>query len=112
MKPGAVSLESTLEPADAFLIKAFEIALTEIVNQVVREESFAAEFLRILDTSATFADHMNLESYFRRQAARNAGRGLSPATVKLGRSTLDLIFGYLSGELKDWVDAATQKDTL
>jgi hypothetical protein len=86
--------------------------MTEIVNQVVREEAFSAEFLRISDTTATFADHMNLESYFRRQAARNASRGLSPATLKLGRSSLDLIFGYLVGELKDWTDAAIQKDSV
>ncbi len=69
-----------------------------------------ADFLQINDAALSFADYMNLESYFRRQAARSAG--LSATTSKLVRSAMDLIFGFLPLELKQWVDAALLKDSL
>ena len=53
---------------------------------------------------------VNLDSYFRRQAAR--ANELSPATVKLMRGSMDLIFGFLPQEIKDWIDGAIQRDTL
>ena len=62
------------------------------------------------DSGITFADMMNLDNYFRRQAARSAG--LSATTVKLVRGALDLIFGFLPQELKDWLDGALQRDSL
>ena len=53
---------------------------------------------------------MNLENYFRRQAARSSGVG--SATAKLVRGALDLIFGFLPEGLKGWVDGALGKDEL
>lgn len=84
--------------------------LSNITPQVYREEDFLSLVLQIQDQTTTFADYMELESYFRRQAARFAGLG--SATAKLVRGAMDLIFGFLAGELKTWVDVALIKDPL
>jgi exocyst complex component 1 len=69
-----------------------------------------ADFLQINDVNLTFADYANLESYFRRQASQSVG--LKQSTVKLVRGAMDLIFGFLPEELKQWVDAALIKDNM
>jgi len=69
-----------------------------------------ADFLQINDVNLTFADYASLESYFRRQAAQSVGLGA--ATMKLVKGATDLIFGFLPEELKQWVDAALQRDNL
>jgi hypothetical protein len=68
------------------------------------------QFLSVYDSTYTFADHMRLESYFRRQAAR--GAVLSASTTKLVRGAMDLIFGFLPANLKTWLDNAVGKDSL
>ena len=77
---------------------------------VYGEEEFIADFLQINDAALTFADYMGLENYFRRQAQRSAG--LSNETMKLVRGAMDLIFGFLPLENKDWLDATLAKDHL
>lgn len=84
--------------------------LEQIGPQIYKEEEFMADFLQINDADLTYADYMNLETYFRRQAARTSG--LSATTTKLVKSAMDLIFGFLPLELKQWVDAALVKDSL
>jgi exocyst complex component 1 len=86
------------------------LVLEAIGPMVYGEEEFIADFLQINDAALTFADYMGLENYFRRQAARFAG--LSNNTLKLVRGAMDLIFGFLGGELKSWLDAALAKDSL
>lgn len=83
--------------------------LAHIAPQIYREEDFLADFLQINDAGLTFADYAGLDNYFRRQAARSAGLGQS--TMKLIRSAMDLIFGFLTGELKTWLDNALAKDS-
>ncbi|WVQ93808.1 hypothetical protein IAU59_000886 [Kwoniella sp. CBS 9459] len=84
-------------------------ALSEIVNQIVSEEDFISAFLHLTDTESTFADHMELDSYFRRQAARHASKGMSSGMMQLVRSMMDLIFGFVELELRQWVEAAMDK---
>jgi hypothetical protein len=84
--------------------------MTQLGRAIYREEEFMADFLQINDVNLTFADYASLESYFRRQAAQSAGLGAT--TTKLVRGSMDLIFGFLPEELKQWVDAALQKDNL
>jgi exocyst complex component 1 len=84
--------------------------LHQIGPQIYHEEQFIADFLQINDASLTFADYLSLESYFRRQASRSAG--LSSGTTKLVRGAMDLIFGFLAGEIKSWIDIALAKDSL
>ncbi|KAF8846217.1 hypothetical protein BDN67DRAFT_960913 [Paxillus ammoniavirescens] len=90
--------------------EALGYILEQIAPQIYREGDFMADFLQINDADLTFADYAGLDNYFRRQAARSAG--LSQSTVKLVRGAMDLIFGFLPAELKQWIDNAIAKDTL
>lgn len=82
----------------------------EVVNQVVTEDDFINTFLHLADNESTFADYMELDVYFRRQAARHAAHGMSPGLAQVTRSRMDLLFGFVEGEFKNWVDAAVQKN--
>lgn len=84
--------------------------LEQLARTIYAEEGWVAYFLQMDDVAQTFADHMGLENYFRRQAARWAG--LSQATMKLVRGAMDLIFGFLPLELKGWLDNALSRDSL
>ncbi|KAI6162084.1 exocyst complex component Sec3-domain-containing protein [Pisolithus thermaeus] len=90
--------------------EAFGYILEEIAPLISQEGYFIADFLHINDAGLTFADYTGLENYFRRQAARSAG--LSQSTTKLVRGAMDLIFGFLPQEIKQWVETAIAKDTL
>ena len=92
--------------------KLFQQALTQVINQIVSEEDFINAFLHLTDTESTFADHMELDSYFRRQAARHASRGMSNGMMQLVRSMMDLIFGFVDLEFKNWVEAAGERNPL
>jgi hypothetical protein len=85
--------------------------LSSVTPQIYREQEFIADFLQIHEQTITFADYMELEAYFRRQASRfaSAGGGL---VGKLARGAMDLIFGFLVGELRIWIDTALAKDQL
>lgn len=86
------------------------MVLEQIASTIYAEEEWISHFLQIDDAAKTYADHMNLENYFRRQASRWAG--LSQATTKLVRGAMDLIFGFLPMELKAWLDTAMARDNV
>lgn len=90
-------------------IKFYNQAITEVVGQIVTEDDFINAFLHLADNESTFADYMQLDTYFRRQAARHASRN-NPSLVQIARSVMDLMFGFVDGEFKNWVDAAMQRD--
>ncbi|RPD57026.1 hypothetical protein L227DRAFT_578216 [Lentinus tigrinus ALCF2SS1-6] len=90
--------------------EALSMVLEQLAHTIYAEESWIAYFLHTDDAAQTFADYMGLENYFRRQAARWAG--LNPATTKLLRTAMDLIFGFLPMELKTWLDTAMARDNL
>lgn len=91
-------------------VKAFGYSLEQVANLIYQEHAFLSDFLQINDSAITYADYMNLDNYFRRQAARSSA--ISQATMKLVRNSLDLIFGFLPAELKVWLDAALAKDQM
>ena len=91
-------------------MQLYQKALSEMINQIITEEDFINTFLHLADTESTFADHMELDSYFRRQAARHAHRSMSPGLTQLVRSMMDLIFGFVDQELKNWVEAAVDRN--
>ncbi|KAF9015545.1 exocyst complex component, sec3 subunit [Cyathus striatus] len=97
-------------PGDLRASEVFGMILEQLAPQVYQEYDFITDFLQINDAALTFADYMGLDSYFKRQASRAAG--LSQTTLKLVRGALDLIFGFLSGDLKAWVDNALSRDSL
>ncbi|KAI0328157.1 hypothetical protein GY45DRAFT_1326692 [Cubamyces sp. BRFM 1775] len=90
--------------------EALSMVLEQLAGTIYAEEEWISHFLQIDDAAKTFADHMGLENYFRRQAARWVG--LSQATMKLVRGAMDLIFGFLPMELKTWLDNAMARDSL
>ncbi|KAI0715395.1 exocyst complex component Sec3-domain-containing protein [Earliella scabrosa] len=90
--------------------EALSMVLEQLAHTIYAEEGWITHFLQLDDAAQTFADHMGLENYFRRQAAR--WNGLSQATTKLVRGAMDLIFGFLPMELKTWLDNAIARDSL
>ncbi|KAK7059116.1 hypothetical protein VNI00_001741 [Paramarasmius palmivorus] len=90
--------------------EVFSLILEQIAPLIYQEDEFLTDFLQINDAALTYADYMNLDNYFRRQAARTIG--LSSATMKLVRGALDLIFGFLAAEFKTWLDMALAKDSM
>ncbi|KAJ7275209.1 exocyst complex component sec3 subunit [Mycena haematopus] len=90
--------------------EVFSLILEQIAPLIYREDEFIADFLQINDAALTFADYMNLDNYFRRQASR--GVGLSQTTMKLVRGAMELIFGFLPEELKSFLDNALAKDNM
>ncbi|OSD03282.1 hypothetical protein PYCCODRAFT_1434698 [Trametes coccinea BRFM310] len=90
--------------------EALSMVLEQLAGAIYAEEEWISHFLQIDDAAKTFADHMGLENYFRRQAARWVG--LSQATMKLVRGAMDLIFGFLPMELKAWLDSAMARDSV
>ncbi|KAJ6574943.1 exocyst complex component sec3 subunit [Mycena capillaripes] len=97
--------DGTLRASEVFIL-----ILEQISPLIYREDQFIADFLQINDAALTFADYMNLDNYFRRQASRSTG--LSQPTMKLVRGAMDLIFGFLPDELKTWLDNALAKDSM
>ncbi|KAF9270059.1 hypothetical protein L218DRAFT_888394 [Marasmius fiardii PR-910] len=120
MRRAGTIIRSPLEPRNRDKDKAPDgdmrasevlgLVLEQISPLIHKEDEFLTDFLQINDAALTYADYMNLDSYFRRQAAR--GTGLSSATLKLVRGALDLIFGFLAAELKSWLDMALGKDNM
>ncbi|KAI3622586.1 exocyst protein [Moniliophthora roreri] len=90
--------------------EVFGLILEQIAPLIYQEDEFLTDFLQINDAALTYADYMNLDNYFRRQAARTIG--LSSATMKLIRGAMDLIFGFLPAEFKSWLDTALAKDSM
>lgn len=102
---------TTRHPQVFFQTQALELILKQIGPQVFYEEQFISDLLHINnDGTVTYAVYMNLESFFIRQASRTLS--LSSNTVKLIRGAMDLIFGFLAGEIKTWVDVALIKDNM
>lgn len=88
------------------------MAMSQVVPHVLREQGFISDFLHIngLDTSITFADYMTLETYFKRGATRYLVS--QQGKMKDIRSAMELVFGFLETELKDWIDAVLIKDSM
>ena len=108
----SVSLLSFAVHQLTILCQAFGRALEQITQHVLREQDFISDFLHInaLDASITFADYMILETYFRRGATSYLASQQNK--LKDIRSAMDLVFGFLDGELKDWIDGILAKDSM
>ncbi|KAG8862976.1 hypothetical protein FRB96_000396 [Tulasnella sp. 330] len=97
---------------EASTLDAINLRMLDVIAPAMqREELFLADFLQITDSSLTFAEYMGLEPLICRKAAASAGE-MRPATIKLIRGALDLIFGFLAEELRLWTDAALQRDPM
>lgn len=95
-------------------LQAFGRALSDIVPHVLREQGFVADFLHInpIDQSITFADYMVLEAFFRRSATTYLASQQSKRVLKDIKGAMEVIFGFLEYELRDWLDAVLLKDNM
>lgn len=94
--------------------QVFARAIREIVPHLSREQGFIADFLSITssDSSITFADYMMLETFFRRGATTHLSQQAQQGKLRDIRTAMELVFGFLEGELKAWIDDVLQKDPL
>lgn len=96
--------------------KGLEIISVSVLKNLEREQNFVRDLLNIqsaddeLDNMITFADYADLEGYFRKAAL--AGSGLKGNKFKDILSVMDLIFGFLPGVIKDWIDSFVARDPL
>ncbi|EGG07394.1 uncharacterized protein MELLADRAFT_85837 [Melampsora larici-populina 98AG31] len=93
-----------------------EIISVSVLKNLEREQNFVRDLLNIqsaddeLDNMITFADYADLEGYFRKAAL--AGNALKGNKFKDILSVMDLIFGFLPGVIKDWIDSFVARDPL
>ncbi|TNY17143.1 exocyst complex component Sec3-domain-containing protein [Rhodotorula diobovata] len=94
--------------------EAFARALQQITPHLAREQGFISDFLHInpLDASITFADYMSLETFFRRGATSYLAQQAQRGQLRDIRSAMEVVFGFLEGELRDWIDGVLQKDSM
>ncbi|BGP46275.1 hypothetical protein JCM10450v2_002117 [Rhodotorula kratochvilovae] len=94
--------------------EAFSRALQQITPHLAREQGFISDFLHVnaLDASITFADYMTLETFFRRGAASYLAQQAQQGQLRDVRSAMELVFGFLEGELRDWIDGVLQRDSM
>lgn len=94
--------------------QAFARALQQITPHLAREQGFISDFLHInpLDASITFADYMSLETFFRRGATSYLAQQAQRGQLRDIRSAMEVVFGFLEGELRDWIDGVLQKDSM
>ncbi|KAH9818614.1 exocyst complex component Sec3-domain-containing protein [Melampsora americana] len=96
--------------------KGFEIVSVSVLKNLEREQNFVRDLLNIqstddeLDNMITFADYADLEGYFRKAAL--AGSGLKANKFRDILSVMDLIFGFLPGVIKDWIESFVARDPL
>ncbi|EGG06336.1 uncharacterized protein MELLADRAFT_87296 [Melampsora larici-populina 98AG31] len=96
--------------------KGLEIISVSVLKNLEREQNFVRDLLNVqsaddeLDNMITFADYADLEGYFRKAAL--AGSGLKGNKFKDILSVMDLIFGFLPGVIKDWIDSFVARDPL
>lgn len=81
---------------------------------MVREQGFISDFLNItsVDASITFADYMMLETFFRRGASAHLARQAQQGKLRDIKTAMELVFGFLEGELKGWIDDVLLKDPM
>ncbi|GAA5888974.1 hypothetical protein JCM5296_002762 [Sporobolomyces johnsonii] len=94
--------------------EAFSRALEQILPHLSREQGFLADFLHIapLDASITFADYMMLETFFRRGATSFLAVQARKGMLKDVRNAMELVFGWLEGEIRDWIEGVLQRDSM
>jgi hypothetical protein len=92
--------------------EALRRALKQIEPHVLSEQAFVEGFLHVtgMDTSVTFAVYMGLENYFCRGAASHMN-GIVGRFKDL-KSSMDLMFGFLTDELGETVKFILQRDPM
>lgn len=105
--------------ADSFTIgEALLKFLTQLIPHVQREQNFVIDFLHVHSGSEdndgiiTYAGYSGLEGYFKRAALNHAQKAILNSKLNDILSVMDLIFGFLPGEIKDWIEKMVAMDSM
>ncbi|EFP78831.2 hypothetical protein PGT21_032207 [Puccinia graminis f. sp. tritici] len=92
--------------------------LTQLIPHVQREQNFVIDFLHVHsgledgDGLITYAGYSGLEGYFKRAAVNLQQTAMLNSKLNDILSVMDLIFGFLPGEMKEWVEAMVAADPM
>lgn len=91
---------------------AFSQLLLSMTPLIAHESLFLSDFLHLNSNGLTFADYMNLESYFRRRAAALYGEDGNERRggIREMRGAMELVFGFLSGDVERFLDEISKRD--
>ncbi|KAH9450617.1 hypothetical protein H4Q26_015224 [Puccinia striiformis f. sp. tritici PST-130] len=98
--------------------EALEKFLTQLIPHVQREQNFVIDFLHVHseleegDSMITYAGYSGLEGYFKRAAVNHLQKAILKSKFNDIMSVMDLIFGFLPGEMKEWVEAMVAADPM
>ncbi|PLW50744.1 hypothetical protein PCASD_00689 [Puccinia coronata f. sp. avenae] len=98
--------------------EALQKFLTQLIPHVQREQNFVIDFLHIHsgledgDGLITYAGYSGLEGYFKRAAVNHLQKAMANNKFNDILSVMDLIFGFLPGEMKEWVEAMVAVDPM
>ncbi|CAO1631790.1 unnamed protein product [Sympodiomycopsis kandeliae] len=92
--------------------EAFHHLLLSVTQLIVHESFFISDFLHLNSNGLTFADYMDLETYFRRRAATVFGeeQGERRGGLREMKGAMELLFGFLSGALNNFIEEIDRKD--
>ncbi|OAV98595.1 hypothetical protein PTTG_01780 [Puccinia triticina 1-1 BBBD Race 1] len=92
--------------------------LIQLIPHVQREQNFVIDFLHVHSGSEdgdgliTYAGYSGLEGYFKRAAVNLMQTAMVNSKFNDILSVMDLIFGFLPGEMKEWVEAMVAADPM
>lgn len=93
--------------------EALNYVLLSVIPLILRESLFISDFLHLNSNGLTFADYMDLETYFRRRAAALFGEeqlGERRGGLREMKGAMELIFGFLVGAVGEFIDEVEKKD--
>ncbi|PWN27166.1 hypothetical protein BDZ90DRAFT_232721 [Jaminaea rosea] len=93
--------------------EAFHHILLSLSPLLIQESLFLSDFLHLNSNGLTFADYMDFEVYFRRRAAAifaEAGGDERKGGLRDMRGALELVFGFLTGQVDGFFDEVGKRD--
>lgn len=92
--------------------QAFHNVLTNILPVVIHESLFLSDFLHLNSNGLTFADYMDIETYFRRRAADLYSEDTKERRGGLRemKGAMELVFGFLAGDMESFSDEINKRD--
>ncbi|PWN19487.1 hypothetical protein BCV69DRAFT_284116 [Microstroma glucosiphilum] len=92
--------------------EAFGHLLFTIIPLLIQETLFLSDFLHLNLNGLTFADYMDLETYFRKRAAALFGEDSKERRGGLRemKGAMDLVFGFLVTEVNGFLEEVERRD--
>jgi exocyst complex component 1 len=93
--------------------QALARAFVSLSAQLEREQLFIIDFLHTYpptEVIMTFADYMDLETYFKRVASQHMEAARN--RFKDVKTAMDMVFAFLSVELNEWIEGEVRRDPM